>query len=46
LQTATDKFVSRFGRVEDEVRARGKKLGEVELEELDEIWNTVKGARE
>jgi MazG family protein len=42
LQTATDKFVSRFGRVEDELRARGKKLGEAELDELDEIWNTVK----
>ena len=42
LQTATDKFVSRFGGVEDELRARGKKLGEVGLEELDEIWNAMK----
>jgi MazG family protein len=42
LQTATDKFVSRFNRVEDALRARGKKLGEVGLEELDEIWNGVK----
>jgi nucleoside triphosphate diphosphatase len=42
LQAATDKFVSRFGRVEDELRARGKKLGDVELEELDEIWNALK----
>jgi len=42
LQTATDKFVSRFGQVEDELSARGKKLGEVGLEELDEIWNNVK----
>jgi MazG family protein len=42
LQSATDKFVSRFGRVEDELRARGKKLGEVGLEELDEIWNAHK----
>lgn len=42
LQTATDKFVSRFSRVEDELRARGKKLGEVGLEELDEIWNALK----
>jgi len=41
-QTATDKFVSRFSRVEDELSARGKKLGEVGLEELDEIWNAVK----
>jgi MazG family protein len=42
LQTATDKFVSRFSRVEDELRARGQKLGEVGLEELDEIWDAVK----
>jgi MazG family protein len=42
LQAATDKFVSRFNRVEDELRARGKKLGAVELEELDEIWNALK----
>ena len=43
LHQATDKFVSRFSRVEDELRARGQKLGEVGLEELDEIWNAVKG---
>jgi MazG family protein len=42
LQAATDKFVSRFGRVEDELRRSGRKLGEVELEELDEIWNAHK----
>jgi MazG family protein len=42
LQSATDKFVTRFNRVEDELGARGKKLGEVGLEELDEIWNAVK----
>jgi len=42
LQRATDKFVLRFSRVEDELRARGEKLGEVGLEELDEIWNAVK----
>jgi MazG family protein len=42
LQKATDKFVARFGRVEDELKARGKQLGEVGLEELDEIWNAHK----
>ena len=45
LQAATDKFVSRFNRVEDELKGRGKKLGEVGLEELDEIWNKVKRRR-
>ena len=42
LQQATDKFVSRFSRVEDELRARGKKLGEVGLQELDAIWDSMK----
>ncbi|HYR22578.1 MAG TPA: nucleoside triphosphate pyrophosphohydrolase [Chthoniobacterales bacterium] len=42
LQAATDKFVSRFNLLEDELRARGKKLGDVDLAELDEIWNEIK----
>ena len=42
LQAATDKFVSRFNLVEDELGRLGKKLGEVGLDELDEIWNAVK----
>ena len=42
MQTATNKFVARFNRVEDELRGRGRKLGEANLEELDEIWNSLK----
>ncbi|MCA1660151.1 MAG: nucleoside triphosphate pyrophosphohydrolase [Verrucomicrobiaceae bacterium] len=42
LQAATDKFVRRFNALEDELRARGKKLGEIGLEELDAIWNAQK----
>lgn len=42
LQTATDKFVQRFHALEDELRTQGKKLGEVELAELDAIWNAHK----
>jgi MazG family protein len=42
LQTATDKFVARFNRLEDELRAHGKRLGDADLAELDEIWNEVK----
>ena len=42
LQTATDKFVRRFNAVEDELREQGRKLGDVELTELDEIWNAQK----
>jgi MazG family protein len=42
LQTATDKFVARFNRLEDKVQGQGKRLGDVELAELDAIWNTIK----
>ncbi len=42
LQAATDKFVRRFNALEDELKATGKRLGEVELEELDAIWNAQK----
>jgi uncharacterized protein YabN with tetrapyrrole methylase and pyrophosphatase domain len=42
LQSATDKFVARFNRLEDELKTRGKKLGEVELAEMDAIWNQIK----
>jgi len=42
LQAATDKFVRRFNLLEDELRARGKRLGDVDLAELDTIWNEIK----
>jgi MazG family protein len=42
LQTATDKFVARFNRLEDELQARGKRLGDVDLFELDAIWDQIK----
>jgi MazG family protein len=42
LQSATDKFVERFHRLEDELEAQGKRLGDVGLEELDAIWNQIK----
>ncbi len=42
LQAATDKFVRRFNRVEDQLRSEGKRLGEVELADLDKIWNLHK----
>jgi MazG family protein len=42
LQSATDKFVARFNRLEDELKSSGKKLGDVDLEEMDEIWNQIK----
>ncbi len=42
LQAATDKFVARFNEMEDRLRARGGKLGEATLEELDAIWEEIK----
>src|SRR6476620_4709016 len=42
LQKATDKFVTRFNRVEDELRRQGKRLGDVDLAEMDAIWNEIK----
>ncbi len=42
LQSATDKFVRRFNLLEDKLRARGKKLGDADLPELDAIWNEIK----
>src|SRR5207244_879915 len=42
LQGATDKFVARFNRLEDELQSRGKKLGDVDRAELDAIWNEIK----
>ena len=42
LQGATEKFVARFNRLEDELQLRGKKLGDVDLAEMDKIWNQIK----
>jgi len=42
LQSATDKFVTRFNRLEDELKARGQRLGDVDLAEMDAIWNEIK----
>ena len=45
LQAATDKFVRRFHALEDELRAHGKRLGDMGLEEMDAIWNAQKAAK-
>lgn len=42
LQMATDKFVDRFNRLEEQLREQGKELGNVGLQELDKIWNEIK----
>lgn len=42
LQMATEKFIARFNRLENELQAQGKQLGDVDLVELDAIWNRIK----
>jgi uncharacterized protein YabN with tetrapyrrole methylase and pyrophosphatase domain len=42
LQKATDKFVARFNRLEDELRRQGNRLGDVDLAEMDKIWDEIK----
>ncbi len=45
LQAATDKFVTRFHRLEELLREQGKSLGEVDLREMDQVWNAIKAER-
>jgi MazG family protein len=45
LQGATDKFVARFNRLEDELGRQGKRLGDADLIEMDAIWNAIKRMR-
>ncbi len=42
LAAATEKFITRFHAMEEEMKASGRKLGEVDLAAMDEIWNRVK----
>jgi MazG family protein len=42
LQRATDKFRARFNRLEDELKSQGKRLGDADLAEMDQIWNQIK----
>jgi len=43
LRMAINKFKSRFEKIEAEVKNNGKDLQDCTLEELDEIWNRIKG---
>lgn len=42
LRKANRKFVRRFTKVEEELEAKGKKLEDSTLEEMDEVWERVK----
>ena len=42
LRATIEKFIYRFQRVEEEIKARGKNLEDCTLEEMDEVWDEVK----
>ena len=45
LTAANEKFSRRFRAVEERIKASGKNMKECTLEELDAVWNEVKGER-
>ena len=42
LYHATDKFIDRFSRVEQAVLARGQRMEDLPMSELDAIWDSIK----
>ena len=42
LRKTNNKFINRFKMIEKELKKRGKTLEKSSLDEMDEIWNTVK----
>lgn len=45
LERTNKKFINRFTSMEDLASKNGKKLAEMTLEEMDELWNQIKAAR-
>lgn len=46
LKYSVDKFIKRFSRVENAVKAKGKNMTDYTLSELDEIYNSVKSGED
>lgn len=42
LESSNQKFIRRFGYVEEETLKKGKSLRDMSLEEMDELWNEAK----
>jgi uncharacterized protein YabN with tetrapyrrole methylase and pyrophosphatase domain len=42
LRKTNQKFTSRFSKVEEGIKAQGKELEDVTLEEMDAIWEMAK----
>jgi len=43
LRASTDKFIDRFGRMEQHITKKGKTLLDATMEEMDAAWNQEKG---
>ncbi|MDI6726343.1 MAG: nucleoside triphosphate pyrophosphohydrolase [Smithellaceae bacterium] len=42
LKEATERFISRFGYIEEKITGQGKTFQEASLEEMDGLWNEAK----
>ena len=42
LESTNQKFIRRFGYVEQKAREAGRSLGQMTLEEMDKLWNEAK----
>ncbi|MCH5211960.1 MAG: nucleoside triphosphate pyrophosphohydrolase [Oscillospiraceae bacterium] len=46
LTDASNKFIRRFGRMEELAEREQKDIGKLDLNELDDLWNRIKGDSE
>ena len=42
LREATEKFIARFNYIEKSAAKQGRELADMNLEEMDELWNAAK----
>ena len=45
LNLSTEKFIDRFGMIEEAARKSGKRLEEMSLDEMDALWDEIKSQR-
>ena len=46
LEKTNRKFINRFQQMEELANQRGKNLDEMNLQEMDEIWNEIKSKKQ
>ena len=42
LREATDKFIARFHYIEETAARQGRELADMDLEEMDQLWDAAK----